>query len=249
MNFLDLMTHIDEKISSDFLSLKLKETETHKEDQDHLDQSDDDDEYEYCDDGDDGDEIQQNNIVKPKEPIKIKTTIMDDKLVGLIVLKTFNVPLHVKNLLIKQFKTCLMEGYTVDLYQDNITQWIVQLKPDLIDHDSMLYRDLKQYGIDYITLEINFPITYPNSPPYCRVIQPIFELRTGHVLIDGAICNELLTQSKWNIVIQPDQLLKLIASSFVEGEGRIDVHRFKEIYHYDASRTAFKRMLSTHGWS
>ncbi len=216
------------------------------------DNNDNDDVYEY--EIDDIDEYQttKRNIsctfsdksVKGTSEIELKNTDLKYN----TVLNQYDVPLHIKNLLIRQFKNCILEGYDVSLYQDNITQWILQLDQKHIDKDSLLYKDMHTYNIPNLVIEINYPVSYPNNPPYCRMIKPMFVFRTGHVLIDGAICNEILTDSKWSIVIQPDQLFKLIASFLVEGEGRIDSTNLKGMYPCDTSRSAFKRMLETHGW-
>lgn len=36
-----------------------------------------------------------------------------------------------------------------------------------------------------IELEMLFPSEYPNDPPFIRVLQPRFALRSGHVTIGG----------------------------------------------------------------
>jgi len=210
---------------------------------------DDDYEYEYTSEGDEEEEINVKKAITVIRDSKLKTE--EDKFensIRKIMSNTYEVPLHVKNLLIKQFKICISEGYSVQLVHDNIVQWILDLNREYLDTDSDLFKDMIKYSIPCIQIEISYPISYPNSPPYCRVIKPIFVFHTGHVLIDGAICNEILATSGWNPVIQPDQLFKLIASFLTEGKGRIDSTNLRGEYSHDASRTAFKRMLQIHGW-
>lgn len=50
-------------------------------------------------------------------------------------------------------------------------------------------------GSGAITMEVNFPPTYPTAPFFLRVISPRMQMYTGHVTAGGSICVEALTNT------------------------------------------------------
>ncbi|PRP85662.1 hypothetical protein PROFUN_06496 [Planoprotostelium fungivorum] len=84
-------------------------------------------------------------------------------------------------------------GFTAEPIDDNLYQWEICL----FNFDSPMKEDMKQLGMDHVTMHAVFPKSYPFTPPYIRVIEPRFAFRTGHITIGGSICFELLTLSHW----------------------------------------------------
>jgi ubiquitin-conjugating enzyme E2 Q len=66
-----------------------------------------------------------------------------------------------------------------------------------IPKDEPLYQDMKQLGLEHITLHVTFPPNFPFSPPFIRVVRPRFAFRTGHVTLGGSICTLMLTNDGW----------------------------------------------------
>ncbi|PRP85654.1 hypothetical protein PROFUN_06488 [Planoprotostelium fungivorum] len=89
-------------------------------------------------------------------------------------------------------------GFTAEPIDDNLYQWEICL----FNFDSPMKEDMKQLGMDHVTMHAVFPKSYPFTPPYIRVIEPRFAFRTGHITIGGSICFELLTLSHWTPVLR-----------------------------------------------
>lgn len=73
-----------------------------------------------------------------------------------------------------QMTTPLHElGWYIDFSNiDNMFQWIVELHT--FDPELPLAKDMKKAGITSVVLEIRFGRDYPLSPPFVRVIRPMF---------------------------------------------------------------------------
>jgi ubiquitin-conjugating enzyme E2 Q len=50
---------------------------------------------------------------------------------------------------------------------------------------------------DAVTFEARFPVTYPNEPPFVRVVKPRMVWYTGHVTAGGSVCVEFLAPHAW----------------------------------------------------
>lgn len=89
--------------------------------------------------------------------------------------------------------------------------------------DSQLYKDLVQLkekeGKDAILLSMTFKDTFPFTPPFVRVVDPV--ITGGYVLIGGAICMELLTQQGWSSAYTVEAVILQIAATLVYGKARI----------------------------
>ena len=89
--------------------------------------------------------------------------------------------------------------------------------------------------------------TFPNSPPFVRVLRPRFKFHTGHVTIGGSLCTEVLT-SAWSSENDPFALLILLQNNLIDGNGQID---FQNVYDYTEreAQEAFARVANHHGWT
>lgn len=98
-------------------------------------------------------------------------------------------------------------GYSVELVDDSIYEWNVNLRE--IDPDSDLYKDLIKFnetnGQDHIVLNFRFKETFPFSPPLVRVVSPVISrmyslstdlykalLNNNFVMQVGMFCQEEL---------------------------------------------------------
>lgn len=92
-----------------------------------------------------------------------------------------------------------------------------------VDADSPLHKDLsllkEKEGKDAILLNMTFKDTFPFTPPFVRVVDPI--ISGGYVLIGGAICMELLTQQGWSSAYTVEAVIIQIAATLVKGKARI----------------------------
>ena len=122
-----------------------------------------------------------------------------------------------------------------------------------------LFEDLERFASmsnlePNIELELHFPIQYPTSPPFVRVVRPRFQFHTGHVTIGGSICTQQLTTQGWSSNTTVLDLLVFIHHDcFIQGEGRVDFGSYHHpnpfaIYSFAEAREAFDRVKRDHGW-
>ncbi|XP_065221622.1 ubiquitin-conjugating enzyme E2 Q2 [Planococcus citri] len=111
--------------------------------------------------------------------------------------------------------------YSIELVGDSLYEWNVRLIN--VDADSPLHKDLmvlkEKEGKDSILLNMTFKDTFPFTPPFVRVVDPI--ISGGYVLIGGAICMELLTQQGWSSAYTVEAVIIQIAATLVKGKARI----------------------------
>lgn len=127
-----------------------------------------------------------------------------------------------------------------------------QLYYDILYH----YKLYKPGKSPEIRLEVTFPSRFPTEPPFIRVVEPRFQMHTGHVTVGGSICTELLTVSDsgngWDSNFQPDIFIPTIASLF-ETNGRLDLNQYSaHPYSEKEAKDAFHRVTEHHrrvGWS
>ncbi|GKZ29934.1 hypothetical protein AbraIFM66950_007165 [Aspergillus brasiliensis] len=133
---------------------------------------------------------------------------------------------------------------------NNVYQWIVEFHS--FDPSLPLAQDLKQKGLTSIAMEMRFPPQFPMSPPFIRVIRPIFKSFQqgggGHVTAGGAMCMELLTSSGWLPTNSIDSVLLQVRMALCSTEPwparieRVDDYKFGEAVE------AYRRACQTHGW-
>lgn len=67
--------------------------------------------------------------------------------------------------------------FTIELVKDSLYEWLVRLLLPSFDGDSSLYQDLleikRKTGQEGILLHLQFENTYPNVPPFIRVVEPL----------------------------------------------------------------------------
>jgi ubiquitin-conjugating enzyme E2 Q len=154
-------------------------------------------------------------------------------------------------------------GWSIDTEKiDNVYQWIVELHSfhtfSINDKPLPLVEDMKQANATSIVLEIRFGPDFPFSPPYIRVIRPRFLPFTqgggGHIVIGGAMCMELLTNSGWSSVMSMESVLMQVRMAIasepfarLEGKGQTTHHRSSD---YGAAEAAdgYIRACASHGW-
>ena len=71
-------------------------------------------------------------------------------------------------------------------------------------------------------MSVRFPVDYPKSVPFVRMIKPRFKWHTGHVTIGGSMCTELLTPAGWQ-PMTVHALLLTVCQMLREGEARIQL--------------------------
>uniref|UniRef100_A0A8C4QSQ2 Ubiquitin-conjugating enzyme E2Q-like protein 1 n=1 Tax=Eptatretus burgeri TaxID=7764 RepID=A0A8C4QSQ2_EPTBU len=138
------------------------------------------------------------------------------------------------------------EMLVVELVGDNLFEWNVKLFQ--IDHDSPLWQDMRETGIDYILLNLTFPENFPFSPPFMRVLSP--RIDNGFVLDGGAICMELLTPRGWSSAYTVEAVVRQFAASLIKGQGRI-CRKTKKAFSKKEAEATFKSLVKTHekyGW-
>eukprot|EP00727_Mastigamoeba_balamuthi_P001146 m51a1_g11028 putative multidrug resistance-associated protein 5-like (1011) ;mRNA; f:416046-422054 len=136
-------------------------------------------------------------------------------------------------------------GYSVEPVDDNIYQWEVKFFG--FDKSEPIAQDMHSLHVKSIVMLFKFPSDYPFSPPFCRVIRPRFQFRTGHVTVGGSICMELLTRKGWSPENTVEAVVMSIRSSFLSGGARLDRAGMGD-YTEQEARIAFDRLVQQHGW-
>jgi len=148
-------------------------------------------------------------------------------------------------------------GWFIDAEKiENVYQWIVELHSfhtfEIKGKPLPLSEDLKKKAIKSIVLEIRFNKDFPFTPPYVRVIRPRFLGFTqgggGHIVIGGAMCMELLTNSGWSSVSSMESVLMQIRMAIAsEPFARLDI-RNEGSYGPGEAADGYIRACRTHGW-
>ena len=148
-------------------------------------------------------------------------------------------------------------GWFIDVEKlDNVYQWIVELHSfhvfDIKGKPLPLVADMKKKGVKSIVLEMRFNKDYPFTPPYVRVIRPRFlsfnQGGGGHIVLGGAMCMELLTNTGWSSVSSIESVLMQIRMAIAsEPFARLDMHHPGD-YGTGEAADGYVRACQTHGW-
>lgn len=121
--------------------------------------------------------------------------------------------------------------------------------------DQPIAADMKERGIDHVTLRINFPQDYPNSPPFVYMLRPRLRQGTGYVLNGGGICMELLTPSEWSPATSISALVMSVRAMLLMGNARLkETARSTSEHDYslDEAKRDFAHIVKVHkqhGWT
>jgi hypothetical protein len=148
--------------------------------------------------------------------------------------------------------------YRAEIDSDgNITQENLQtgtkrsVRPILHDalHDDIIKWFAKHGNgkIPGVHLKVYFYDSFPNSPPFVRVVAPRFMQWTGHITIGGSMCTELLTSTGWNTNMSAMGFLLQLKSNIMEGNAKVDMSTKHEYTEMEALE-AFNRVARDHGW-
>ena len=149
-------------------------------------------------------------------------------------------------------------GWFIDFEKiENAYQWIVELHSfhtfEAKGKKLPLAEDMKKRDVKSVVLEIRFNKDYPFSPPFVRVIRPQFlsfaQGGGGHIVIGGAICMELLTNTGWSSVSTMESVLMQIRLAIAsEPYARLSPQANRD---YGAAEGAegYIRACHTHGWA
>jgi len=140
-----------------------------------------------------------------------------------------------------------------DLVGDNLYQWFVEMHS--LDPSLPIAKDMKAKKLNSIIFEIRFPPTFPNSPPFFRIIGPRFlpfvHGGGGHVTGGGSICMDLLTSDGWLPSYSISAVLmqiRLAISNLEPKPARLSGD-WDRPYGISESLAGYKRAAATHGWS
>ncbi|KAK5735689.1 hypothetical protein LTR17_008040 [Elasticomyces elasticus] len=146
-------------------------------------------------------------------------------------------------------------GWYIDVDRiENAYQWIVELHSfHVIDPNLPIVKDMKKAKITSIVLEVRYNKDYPFTPPYVRVIRPRFLSRMqgggGHIVMGGAMCMELLTNTGWSSVSSMESVLMQIRLAIAsDPPARLDMGA-KGDYGSAEGADGYIRACATHGWT
>jgi len=169
--------------------------------------------------------------------------------------------------LLKEMQTCqkvqestpLAElGWFIDGENiENVYQWIVELHSfhtfEIKGKKLPLAEDMKKKGVKSVVMEIRFNKDFPFTPPYVRVITPRFlgfnQGGGGHIVLGGAMCMELLTNTGWSSVSSMESVLMQIRMAIAsEPFARLDMNDLMGNYGTMEAADGYIRACQTHGW-
>jgi ubiquitin-conjugating enzyme E2 Q len=103
---------------------------------------------------------------------------------------------------------------------------------------------------DELVLHLRFPPSFPMAPPFVRVVSPVFEMMTGHVVAGGAICTEFLTLSDGPGGWQPGITMISLLSSILHmmSEGGVGIVRGAGRYDERLAYEGYRRVATRYGW-
>lgn len=168
---------------------------------------------------------------------------------------------ELQSLLKVQETTPLAElGWFIDGEKiENVYQWIVELHSfhtfEVKGKPLPLAEDMKKQNVKSIVLEIRFNRDFPFTPPYVRVIRPRFlslaQGGGGHIVIGGAMCMELLTNTGWSSVLSMESVIMQIRMAIAsEPFARLEVHRGGMLdYGTMEAADGYMRACKTHDWA
>ena len=149
-------------------------------------------------------------------------------------------------------------GWYIDIEKiDNVYQWIVELHSfhtfEVKGKKLPLADEMKKKGVKSVVLEIRFNKDFPYTPPYVRVIRPRFlslaQGGGGHIVMGGAMCMELLTNTGWSSVSSMESVLMQIRMAIAsEPFARLDMHARMDDYGTGEAAEGYIRACHTHGW-
>ena len=150
--------------------------------------------------------------------------------------------------------------FLVDADESDVTKWTIGIpRRTLVRRgQSDLANQLSQWAQrtrkdDTIVLAAQFPMTFPDDPPFVRVVRPRFVYRTGHVTIGGSFCTELLTPSGWH-KMSVEVLLQHICDMLSSGNAVVQLESDQHCgcpmadYEEKEAHDAFTRAATMHGW-
>ena len=111
----------------------------------------------------------------------------------------------------------------------------------------LAFDDATQHGLR-VTMEVRFGPTFPDAPPFLRVVRPRFHQYTAHITIGGSVCTELLTMSGWRTDTAIGPLLISIRDLLVQGGAIPNLDDTRD-YEFEEARQAYVRVASQHGWT
>jgi ubiquitin-protein ligase len=138
--------------------------------------------------------------------------------------------------------------YVMHLDESNFYRIQFDLPINNFTKDDILRRDMEAYGYDKIQTEFILPPNYPFEPPFVRLLNPRFQFMTGHITSGGSICMELLTNQGWTQTTTMQKILLIIKMNMLDGGARIDPINHNKPYGMSEAKSAYDRMLKSHGW-
>lgn len=145
-------------------------------------------------------------------------------------------------------------GWYIDIEKiENVYQWIVELHSfHTLSPYLPLAADMRKAKLPSIVLELRFNRDFPFSPPYVRVIRPHFRSFAhgggGHVVLGGAMCMELLTNSGWSSASSLESVLMQIRLAMAsEPFARIEMG-VRGDYGVREAAEGYLRACASHGW-
>jgi len=131
----------------------------------------------------------------------------------------------------------------------DLLEWEVRFYK--FDESSQLWRSMQDLDVDCVKFHISFPLDFPFSPPFLRLVSPYIE--NGFVMNGGAICLEVLTSQGWSSAYTVEALIVQVAAALAHGGAIVSKHQKRKQHKLTKKRAEveFQRIVKIHkkyGW-
>lgn len=140
-------------------------------------------------------------------------------------------------------------GFRVQPIGGRLNHWRIEIFD--IDKKTQFYKDMQKYkkmtGKDTIEMIMSFPPSYPNRPPFVRVVRPRFMNQTGRVTAGGSLCMDMLTIDGWNPMYDVSSIISNATAEIFAGGPRINFN-YTAPYSLQEAKDAYLRVSRDHNW-
>lgn len=130
--------------------------------------------------------------------------------------------------------------WEASLINDDLSHWEVKLFE--FDPNSRLFKDMKKFSVDHITLWFKFPEAYPVEPPFVMIRKPRVG---GGSIFNGGLCVDILMQN-WSPALRPSAVTLQIRQLLMEGDAGITGPRSLGEYSEGEARSGFDMAKRAH---
>jgi len=148
----------------------------------------------------------------------------------------------------RQMKSMKEYSASIDSEQD-ASRWRVTV--EISQCPEFLNKAMKKSRNNKLQFIVYFTSSFPFEPPFVRVESPVFVQGSGHVLLGGGVCSQVLSDSGWLPTFKMDSLIRSLLVLIDSGDPQIHkTERPSTYYGYseEEARESYKRAKNKYSW-